>query len=212
MTTSVLLLAVVMATLSRTQTVFEGRRSLLFFRSLGDFLLLLLPLAAIYVMPDLGHNWRNYFYHISFALSAVLLVAKIPYWEKRWTLAVVWPMLPLIYTNDQLSLWLAMIAAEFLLLMAYHSINPSSNYHKYGLLRLLVIFQFFVFEHLFLQARPEWAGEILTITLIILYGAGLLGIVGAIKNNRLLSWLFLIVYMQYGVMVFDKIIADAFRG
>jgi hypothetical protein len=56
MTATVLLLAVVVATLARTQTVFVGRRSLLFFRSLGDLLLLLLPLAAIYVMPDLGQN------------------------------------------------------------------------------------------------------------------------------------------------------------
>ncbi len=211
MTASVLLLAVVMSTLSRTQTIFTSHRSLLFFRGLADFLLLSLPLAAIYVTPDLGENWRNYFYHIGFALSSVLLIAKIPNWETRWPLAVVWPMLPLIYTNDQLGLWLAMIAAEFLMLMAYHDINPSSNYHKYGLLRLLVIFQFFVFEHLFLQARPDWAGEILTIALILLYTAGLVGIVKTIRKARLLSWLFLIVYMQYGVMVFDKIIADAFK-
>lgn len=212
MTASVLLLAVVVATLSRTQTVFTGRKSLIFFRLLADFCLLLLPLAAIYVMPDMGYQWRNYFYHISFALSSVLLVAMIPEWEKRWPLAVVWPMLPLIYTNDQLGLWLAMIAAEFLLLMGYHGINPNSNYHKYGLLRLLVIFQFFVFEHLFLQARPQWAGEILTITLIVLYGAGLIGVISAMKKSRLLSWLFLTVYLQYGVMVFDKIIADAFKS
>lgn len=211
MTASVLLLAVVMATLSRTQTIFEGRRALIFFRGLGDLLLLLLPLAAIYVTPDMGQNWRNYFYHVGFALSSVLLIAKIPQWEGRWPLAVVWPMLPLIYTNDQLGLWLAMLAAEFLMLMAYHDINPSSNYHKYGLLRLLVIFQFFVFEHLFLQARPDWAGEILTIALILLYAGGLVGIVRAIRKQRLLSWLFLIVYVQYGVMVFDKIIADGFQ-
>jgi hypothetical protein len=212
MTASVLLLAVLLATLARTQTVFEGRKSLVFFRSFGNLLLLLLPLAAIYVMTDLGNSWRNYFFHTGFALSAVLLVAKIPEWEKRWPLAVVWPMLPLIYTDDQLSLWLAMIAAEFLLLLAYHGINPVSNYHKYGFLRLLVIFQFFVFEQLFLQARPQWAGEILTIALILLYVGGLIGLLTSLKKNRLLSILFLVVYLQYGVMVLDKILTDAFRG
>src|SRR5690606_3985492 len=121
MTSSVLLLSVLLATLSRTQTLFDSRKSQLFFRGLGSLLLLLLPLVALHVTPDLGQKWRNYFYHIGFGLSCVLMVAKVSDWEEFWPLALIWPMLPLVYTNDNLGLWLSMITAEFLFLFAYQA-------------------------------------------------------------------------------------------
>jgi hypothetical protein len=205
MSASLLLLAVVFATLGRTQATFTGKRTLLISRGAGDLILLVLPLVAYYVAPDLGQSWRNMLYHIGFALSVVLMVARVEKWEKIWPLAVLWPVLPLIYTNDQVGLWLAMIAAEFLLLMVFHALQPFSDYHKFGFLRLLVIFQFFVFEHLFLQARPVWAGEILTSGLVLLYLAGLWRIFQNFKRQQVTNWLFLIAYIQYGIMVFDKI-------
>ena len=211
MTSAALLLAVLLATLCRTQTVFESKNGYNFWRAIGSLLLLLLPLGAMYVTPDLGQKWRNYFYHVSFALSCVLMVARVSDWEKLWPLTLVWPMLHLVYTNDHLGLWLAMITAEFLLLFAYQTMDPRSDYYKYGLLRLLLIFQFFVFEHLFLQARPLWAGEILSGMLILFYVLALIRIVSSIKRGQLLPWLFLVAYLQYGVMMFDKILIEAFK-
>ena len=212
MTASFLLLGVVLATLARTQTLLEGPRGYSLSQVLGNFFLLMLPLAAIYVTPELGEKWRHHLFHASFTLSIVLLVARVPRWESCWPLVLAWPMLPLIYTADHLGVWLAMITVEFLLLLSYFEIDPASDYHKYGLLRLVVIFQFFVFEHLFLQARPDWAGEILTGLLLLLYLAGLWRTVRSLlRRKTLLSWLFLLVYLQYGLMVFDKIIGDKLK-
>ncbi|MFP5491775.1 MAG: hypothetical protein ACLGG0_09745 [Bacteriovoracia bacterium] len=144
------------------------------------------------------------------ALSCVILVWKFPKWENWWSIALLWTLLPLIYTHDNLGMWLAVITAEFLLLFAYQEISPGSDYHKYGLLRLMVIFQFFVFEHLFLQARPAWAGEILAILLILLYLMGLVKISKKLFSSSAINWLFLVAYLQYGTMMFDKILLDAF--
>lgn len=210
MTSSALVLCVVLATLIRTQTILTGRKSKLFFSGLGSMVLLLLPLLATYITNDFGLAWRNYFYHFSLALSCVILVWKFPKWEKWWSIALLWTLLPLIYTHDNLGMWLAVITAEFLLLFAYQEISPGSDYHKYGLLRLMVIFQFFVFEHLFLQARPAWAGEILAVLLILLYLMGLVKISKKVFSSNAINWLFLIAYLQYGTMMFDKILLDAF--
>lgn len=210
MTSSALVLCVVLATLIRTQTILSGHRAKLFFNGFGSLVLLLLPLLATYITNDFGLAWRNYFYHFSLALSCVILVWRFSNWEKWWSIALLWTLLPLIYTHDNLGMWLAVITAEFLLLFAYQEISPGSDYHKYGLLRLMVIFQFFVFEHLFLQARPAWAGEILAILLILLFLMGLFKISQRIFKASAINWLFLIAYLQYGTMMFDKILQDAF--
>ena len=201
MTSSALVLCVVLATLIRTQTLLTGKKSKIFFSGLGSLVLLLLPLLATYITNDFGLAWRNYFYHFSLALSCVILVWKFPKWENWWSIALLWTLLPLIYTHDNLGMWLAVITAEFLLLFAYQEISPGSDYHKYGLLRLMVIF---------LQARPAWAGEILAILLILLYLMGLVKISKKLFSSSAINWLFLVAYLQYGTMMFDKILLDAF--
>lgn len=210
MTAGLLLLFVVLATLFRSQTIFETRKSRLVMRSLGSLVLLLLPLIAMQFTPDMGHKWRNYFYHAGFALSCVMMVARHSEWERLWSLCLVWPMLPLVYTNDHLELWLSLVTVEFLLLFAYQELEPRAEYHKYGLLRLLVIFQFFVFEHLFLQARPAYAGEILAVILMFFYLAAFGKMIFSYKAKSLVWWLFILSYLEYGVIMFDKIILDTF--
>ncbi len=210
MTAGLLLLLVVLATLFRTQTIFETRKSRLVVKSLGSLILLLLPLVAMQFNSDMGHKWRNYFYHGGFALSCVMMVSRHSEWERLWPLCLVWPMLPLVYTNDHLELWLSLVTVEFLLLFAYQELEQKAEYHKYGLLRLLVIFQFFVFEHLFLQARPAYAGEILAIILMFFYLAAFRRMIFGYKTKTLVWWLFILSYLEYGVIMFDKIILDTF--
>jgi hypothetical protein len=212
MTSSALVLGVVLATLLRTQTLFSDAKIKLVFSGLGSIVLLILPLIAILILNDFGLAWRNYFYFISLALSYVLLVWKFQHWEEWWSLALLWTLLPLIYSNDNLGMWLALMTSEFLLILAYQDIRPASDYHKYSLLRLMVIFQFFVFEHLFLQARPAWAGEILALLLILLYLLGLIKISKKLLSSKTIHWLFLLAYLQYGTMMIDKILIDAFSN
>ncbi|MBY0516038.1 MAG: hypothetical protein K2P81_03970 [Bacteriovoracaceae bacterium] len=204
--------AILLATLLRAQTVVIGRYSRFTLSALGSLIIVLLPLVAIFIMPSLSKKWINYSYLIGFSLSVVILVIRKKNWELYWPLILIWPTLPLIYAPDNLGPWLAMIAAEFLLLFAYQLMDPRSDYFKYGLLRLLFIFQFFVFENLFMQARPMWAGEILTILLFIFYVISFLKILIRAKRSQSHTWIFLIAYLVYGIMMVDKLVADVFKN
>lgn len=210
MTTSVMVLGIVLATLLRTQTLFEVPRAKFVFSALGAFVMLVLPLVSIWAVPDFGAAWRNYVYQISFSVTCVLLVWRIRDWENWWSVPLLWALLPFIYTYDNLGMWLSLITAEFLLLFAYQVIDQRTEYQKYALLRLMVVFQFFVFEHLFAQARPDWAGEILGSLLILLYLISMFRMfVGRIPKG-IKQWIFLLAYLQYGIMMVDKIILDTF--
>lgn len=210
MTPSVMVLGLVLATLLRTQTLVEAARTRVVFAGLGSVVLLLLPLLAIWVVPDFGADWRNFAYQGSFALISVLLVWRIPNWEQLWSVPLLWALLPFIYTYDNLGMWLSLITAEFLLLFAYQTVDQRTEYQKYALLRLMVIFQFFVFEHLFVQARPAWAGEILGGLLLVLYGLSMFRMFPRPLPRGINQWIFFLSFLQYGIMMFDKIILDTF--
>jgi hypothetical protein len=204
--------AILLATLLRSQTVVNARIPRFVLSALGSLVIILLPLIAIFVMPTMSKNWINYSYLIGFSLSVIVLVIRKQDWEIYWSLILIWPTLPLIYAPDNLGPWLAMIATEFLLLVAYQPMDPRSDYFKYGLLRLLFIFQFFVFENLFMQTRPEWAAEILTILLIVFYIISFFKILIRAKRSQSHTWIFLIAYLVYGLMMTDKLVADVFRN
>lgn len=210
MTTSAMVLCIVLATLLRTQTLVEGTRAKFALSALGGSILLLLPLLSIWVVPDFGAAWRNYAYQLSFSVTCVLLVWRIRNWEDWWSVPLLWALFPFIYTYDKLGMWLSLITAEFLLLFAYQLIDQRTDYQKYALLRLMVVFQFFVFEHLFVQARPVWAGEILGGLLLVLYLLSMFRMFVRRVPSGIGQWIFLLAYLQFGIMMFDKIILDTF--
>jgi hypothetical protein len=208
--TAISLLAIVVSFVAKTQVIIKPSFLARAIQAVGSLILLSLPLLALQFNPDLGSAWKNNLYFLSFALTVLLVVTKIKDWEKMWPIIILWPLLPFVYTSDNLGLWLAMITAEFLLLMSFLEHPFRSDYHKYGLIRILVIFQYFVFENLFLTKTDAWSSEILTLILLILYSLSLYNILVRLRLRDVGTWIFLIAYLQYGIMMFDKIIPIAF--
>lgn len=207
---AILLLGVVVAILLRSQVVFKTQVYSQIAQVLSNLILLLLPLFAFISELELGEEWRNIFYLISYAFFSVYLFVTTRDWQKIWALILLWPILPYIYTYNNLGLWIALITAEFLLLMAFLEQPFKSDYHKLALIRILVIFQYFVFDYLFIHNRVAMTAQALAIVLILLYTISIYDLLARFKTSQPRHLIFLITFVQYGVMMFDKIILDAF--
>jgi hypothetical protein len=207
---AILLLGVVVAILIRSQVVFKNKLYNQLTMALSNLILILLPLFALISDLELGEDWRNVFYLVSYAFFSVYVLITTKDWQKLWALILLWPILPYIYTYNNLGLWIALITAEFLLLMAFLEQPFKSDYHKLALIRILVIFQYFVFDYMFIHNRVAVTAQALAIVLILLYTISIYDLLAKfrIKQPRLL--IFLITFIQYGVMMFDKVILDAF--
>ena len=205
-----LLLGVVSAILLRSQVFFEKKiyNSMTLFVS--NLVVISLPLISLYSALDLGQDWRESFYYISYALFCVMLITLSYDWHKNWSLILLWPILPFIYTSSSLSLWLSLITGEFLLIMAFLEHPFKSDYHKLAMLRILVIFQYFVFDYLFIYNRFAFTAQIMAVILIILYLISLFDLVPRSRLKRSQILLFILTFVQFGVMMFDKVVFDVF--
>jgi hypothetical protein len=207
---ALLLLGVVSAILLRSQVVFEKK----FYNTLtlfvSNIVVISLPFISLFSGLDLGQDWRELFYYISYALFCVMLITLSFDWHKNWSLILLWPLLPFIYTSSSLSLWLSLITGEFLLLMAFLEHPFKSDYHKLAMLRILVIFQYFVFDYLFIYNRVAFTAQFMAIFLIILYSLSLFDLSSRIRLKRPQILLFVLTFIQFGVMMFDKVVFDVF--
>ena len=200
-----LILLCVLAISCRSQTVFENHKMIKALKGIGTFLILLLPLGALITQTGFEVPWRNVLYIMGFSLSVLLLVIFESDWEKRWPLLLVWPVFPLMMADTALGLWISLILVEFLLFFAHQDEDKRSDYYKYALLRLLVVFQFFVFESLFFQQRTALSSEIFSALLIGLYLIALIRVIMRIVIRRPVTWLFLMAYLQFGLVMIDRL-------
>ncbi len=207
---SALILIFVLAVGLKTQTVLADVAGRSLCRGFGDLVMLALPACALLLNPEGVFGWREYVYHVGFALTVLLLVLRTRSWEDWWMVPLLWVVLPTITVSHELSLWLAMLAGEFLLLLAYREYSPNSDYHKFALLRIMLIFQYFVVENLFLQVRPIWAGEIIAALLLVLYLASFPTLVRALRGRSAIGWVLIFAYVNFGLLAFDKVVLDAY--
>ncbi len=192
------ILLYVLALSCRTAPALEDRRLGKVARGVGSLLLLLLPLLTVLLVPAWGDGWQSEAHFIGHSLTAILLVTREPDWEKWWAVGLAWTVFPLIGTAGTPGLWLALIMAEFLLFLTYHRLDAASPYHKFALVRLLVVFQFFVVESLFPHLRPPGVARALSFLLLLLYLAALRHVVVRSWARRRVFWPFLLAYLQYG--------------
>ena len=176
----------------------------------SNLIMILLPFFCYLTGQELGQEWRTIFYLISYAFFSVYLLISTKDWQKLWALILLWPLLPYIYTYNNLGLWLALISAEFLLIMALQEQPFRSDYHKFAMIRILVIFQYFVFDYMFIHNRVDLTAKSLAVVLILLYTISLYDLLAKFRLRQPKLVLFLITFIQYGVMMFDKVILDAF--
>jgi len=200
-----LLLGVVTAILLRSQVVFEKKIYNSITLVVSNFLVMSLPIVSLFSGLDLGQDWRELFYYISYALFCVMLITLSFDWHKNWSLILLWPLLPFIYTSSSLSLWLSMITGEFLLIMAFLEHPFKSDYHKLAMLRILIIFQYFVFDYLFIYNRVAFTAQIMAVILIVLYSISLYDLSTRIRIKKPQILLFVLTFIQFGVMMFDKV-------
>lgn len=200
-----LILMCVLAVLCRSQTIVENARVKKLLLALGTFLILLLPVVALLSSVGFDVAWKNIVYVLGFSLSVLLLVVFETDWERRWPLLLVWPVFPLMVAESSLGLWISLILVEFLLFFAHQDEDKRSDYYKYALLRLLVVFQFFVFESLFFQQRTALSSEIFSGLLLGLYLIALIRVSLRIVPRRPVTWLFLLAYLQYGLLLVDRL-------
>lgn len=205
MITNGLVLMCVLAVLCRSQTVVKNAKTVRLLRSTGTFLALLLPMCALLAGAGFDVSWQNSVYVIGFSLSVLLLVVFEDDWERRWPLLLVWPVFPLMSSNSALGLWISLILTEFLLFFAHQDEDKRSDYYKYALLRLLVVFQFFVFESLFFHQRTALSSEVFSALILGLYVIALVRVVMRIVVRRPVTWLFLLAYLQFGIVLVDRL-------
>ncbi len=207
---SFMLLGVVSAVLFRSQVVLDKKIYNLFAFFVSNIIIISLPVASLYYGLDLGQDWREIFYYVSYALFCVMLITLSNEWHKNWSLILLWPLLPFIYTSSSLSLWLSLITGEFLLIMAFLEHPFKSDYHKLAMLRIVVIFQYFVFDYLFIHNRVALTAQILAVVLFVLYSISLYDLAARIRLKRPQILLFVLTFIQFGIMMFDKVILDVF--
>lgn len=205
MMTNILILACVVAVLCHSFRYNDSSRLSKFIRSCGTLLILLLPLISLLTEAGPGVGWIKIVYILGFSLSVVLLIVFEKNWQIRWPLLLVWPVFPLMVTDRALGLWISLILVEFLLFFAHQDEDKRSDYYKYALLRLLVIFQFFVFESLFFHQRTALSSEVFTGLLLILYLIALIRVSSRIVLKRPVTWLFLLAYLQYGILLVERL-------
>lgn len=201
MKTNLIILACVLAVLCQRQTVFEGRRVRRFLEGIGVFFLLLLPGCVLFSDAGFLVPWQNAAYVGGFSLSVVLLVVFEPNWERRWPLLLAWTVFPLLQAPVSLGFWLTVIIAEFLLFLAHQDEDKGSDYYKYALIRLLIIFQFFIFEGLFFRPAFPRASEFFACLFLGLHLLSLLRVMMRINPRRPVTWLFLLAYLHFYMQV-----------
>jgi hypothetical protein len=201
---NILILFCVLAVLGRTQTVFDGPRSRPWVGACGNLALLLLPLVAWWAGVGFPTPGIDLVYRVAFSLTVVLLAVG-PTWERSWPLPLAWGIFPMLTEPAPVGLWLSLILLEFLLFFAHHEEDPGSNYHKQALGRLLVVFQFFVFDSLFLGQRPLWVAKALAILLCGLYLVSLARVLVRMPRRGPPGWAFLSTYLFYGVMLAERL-------
>lgn len=205
MISNALILMCVMAVLCRSQTMVTHPWGLRITRGLGTLFILLLPIGALLSSNGFSAPWKNGAYILGFSLSVLLLVVFESDWEKRWPLLLVWTVFPLMLAKSELGLWISLILVEFLLFFAHQDEDKRSDYYKWALLRLLVIFQFFVFETLFFQQRTLLSTQIFSGLLLGLYLVALIKVVARICVRRPVTWLFLLAYLQFGLLLIERV-------
>lgn len=194
----------VLAVLCRTQTVFAHGYALRGLNGLGNLLLLVIPLAVMILGGGFVVPWLNLTYLSLFSLGVVLMVLSHS-WEERWPLALIWTIFPLVMSPSTHGLWLCLIVVEFLLFFAYQGEDPRSDYHKYVLVRLLIVFQFFVFDGLFLNQRPLWIAKTLAILLCGTYLLATLRVLSRAVSSRRFPATFMAANIFYGILLIDRL-------
>jgi len=205
-----MLLGVVSAVLLRSQVVFENAHYNTATKFVSNLILITLPMISIFTNIDLGQDWREYFYYISYSLFGVMLITLNKDWHKSWSLILLWPLMPFIYTGNSLGLWVSIIMGEFLLIMAFLEHPFRSDYHKFAMLRIIIIFQYFLFDYLFINNRVGYTPQVMAVILIAVYCYSLYELLLRIRFKQPQMLLFLLTYIQFGVMIFDKVLLDTF--
>lgn len=205
MMTNILILACVVAALCHSFRTKKISCTTTTVRSFGTLLILLLPIISLFTDAGFGENWSGIVYVLGFSLSVVLLIIFENDWEERWPLLLVWPVFPLMLTDRSLGLWISLILIEFLLFFAHQDEDTKSDYYKYALLRLLVIFQFFVFESMFFHQRTALSSEVFIGLLLLLYIIALIRVISRIVIKKPVTWLFLLAYLQYGILLIERL-------
>jgi hypothetical protein len=194
----------VMAVLCRTQTVFNGDRGARALSGLGNLILLYIPLSVMLLGGGFRAHWLNVIYIALFSLGVVLMALSRS-WEERWPLALVWTIFPLVMSPSPQGLWLCLIVVEFLLFFAYQGEDTRSDYHKYALVRLLIVFQFFVFDGLLLQQRPLWVAKTLAILLCGNYLLSCLRLLVRAHRSHRFPATFMAANLFYGILLFERL-------
>ncbi len=198
------MLLCVLAVLCRTQTVFTEGHAVRTLSGLGNLLLLVIPLSVMLLRGGFSIAWMNTTYLALFSLGVVLMVLSKS-WEERWPLALIWTVFPLVMSPSPQGLWLSLIVVESLLFFAYQGEDPRSDYHKYVLIRLLIVFQFFVFDGLFLQQRPLWVAKTLAILLCGAYLLATLKVLSRALRSRRFPATFMAANVFYGILLVDRL-------